>query len=74
MAAYPAACLALVLLTPETWMEARCIGFGHGIVAVPVAIGVALTWAVVRPAGPIWSGLGRGADGVAPTRRWRPGP
>lgn len=72
VAAYPAACVALVILTPESWMETRWIGFGHGIVAVPMAIGVAVVWALIRPARLKWADANRRTEGVAPAPRWRP--
>ena len=67
--ALAAACLALVILTPESWMEARWIGFGHGIVAAPTAIGVAVMWTLIRPARLKWADVNRRTDGVAPAPR-----
>ena len=68
VAAYPALCLGLVLLTPESLMEVRWIGYVHGFVAVPVALGVAVVWALIRLGGRL--GAVRPAADVVP--RWRP--
>jgi len=72
VAAYPAVCLALVLLTPESLMEVRWIGFAHGFVAIPVALGVAAVWGLIR----LESRRGTVALGGDVTQlavpRWRP--
>jgi hypothetical protein len=73
VAAYPAACVALVVLTPESWEELRWIGFGHGFVAVSVALGVAIVWALIRSGGSRVPSAARSAATTATTAsRWRP--
>ncbi|MDO8847657.1 MAG: hypothetical protein Q7W51_04640 [Coriobacteriia bacterium] len=72
VAAYPALCLALVLLTPESLMEVRWIGLAHGFVAIPVALGVAVIWALIRPGGRLGA-VRPGTDvATAAVPRWRP--
>ncbi len=73
VAAYPAVCLAFVVLAPESWIDVRWIAFAQEFVAIPVAIGIAVTWALIRPRG---TGIVRPTDSLAPDRavRWRPVP
>lgn len=66
VAAYPLACVASVLLTPPTWMEVRWFGTVHGLVALPIAIGVAMVWPFIRPR--------TGTGGAAVTCAARPVP